>query len=277
MGPADPQARHQGGVSGQLAAHLQPALMLRSAQVANAAFRHLCCVCASRSMGPPPPFETPRCRAALRVRGGEGPARIYGLITRLGALDELLRRRVELVDHVLHLRAGSGVIEIFIFSASARNCGSCHGGVEGRAQDVDLFGRRAGRRDVGALEHLLADDEFGDLAVVGVGDELPDVRNAELGEFGCRLERDLHQHVELLVAHPIALLRFHARPVPAAHAVDLAALHRERDVDRALVAGDDLEFGAGGVIVQIGIVAGRAAGGARAENGLAASARPRRS
>src|SRR5439155_21254178 len=108
----------------------------------------------------------------------------------------------------------------------------------------------------------------GDLAVIVLGDELPDVRHAALGQLFERLEADLDQHVRLLLADPVALLRLHARPVPAAHAVDLAALHRERDVDRALVAGDDLELRTGGVVVQIGVVAGGAAGRARAKNRL---------
>ena len=47
-------------------------------------------------------------------------------------------------------------------------------------------------------------------------------------ELGVRLEADLQQHVDLVVAQPVRLLRLEARPVPAAHAVDLAALDRQR-------------------------------------------------
>ena len=78
----------------------------------------------------------------------------------------------------------------------------------------------------------------------------------------------MHQDVHRFVADPFRLLRFYARPALAAHPVDLAALHGERDVARALVASHHFELGAGGVIVQIGVVAGRAAGRAGAEDGL---------
>ena len=102
-----------------------------------------------------------------------------------------------------------------------------------------------GRDEIGPRERLLADDDFGHLAAVVVLDELPHRRHAGLGQLGVRARPDLQQDVELAVADPVRLLRLHARPVPAAHAVDLAALHRERDVERALVAGDDVELRVG--------------------------------
>src|SRR5262249_44072830 len=88
------------------------------------------------------------------------------------------------------------------------------------------------------------------------------------GQLLQRLQADLYQYVHFLFADPVALLRLHARPVPAAHAVDLAALHRERHIDRALVARHDLEPGAGRVVVHVGVVARRTAGGARAQHRL---------
>ena len=177
-------------------------------------------------------------------------------------------RGIELLHDVLHLGAGQGRDGDAHLVGIGQELRILHGGIEGGAQGGDLLGRRAGRRDIGALENLLAHHHLGHFAIFVVVDVFPQLRHAHLGQFRIGLEPDLHQDVELVVAQPVRLLRLGARPVPAAHAVDLAALHGERDVGGALVAGHDVELGAGGVIVQIAVVAGRAAGRGRAQDGL---------
>ncbi len=115
-------------------------------------------------------------------------------------------------------------------------------------------GRDFRRRDVGALEHLLADHELDHRAVDAVLDVVPDMRDAHLAELVVAIEADLQEHAELLVAQPVAALRLDARPVPAAGADHLAALHGEPDLGGAVVAGDDLVFRAGGLSQHIGVV-----------------------
>ena len=55
---------------------------------------------------------------------------------------------------------------------------------------------------IGPPEHLLADDQLDRLLVVRVLDVVPDLRDAELGQLGIRLEADLHQDVDGLVRGP---------------------------------------------------------------------------
>ena len=57
-----------------------------------------------------------------------------------------------------------------------------------------------------------------------------------LREFRLRLDRGLHQEIELFLAQPFRLLRFERRPVEPADAVDLAARHGEEQIRRPLVA-----------------------------------------
>src|SRR5215208_4465697 len=185
----------------------------------------------------------------------------------LGTLNDILRSCVELLDQLLHRGARQWRDRDFHLLGISEELRVLYRVVEGLAQNVDLLRRRARRCDIGALEYLLADHQLGHFAIL-ILDVFPDRGNAHFGQLRLRIERDLHQHVELLVADPVALLRLHARPVPTAHAVNLAALHGERDVDGALIAGDDPEFGAGCMIVQGRIIARGAAGGAAADHGL---------
>ena len=61
------------------------------------------------------------------------------------------------------------------------------------------------------------------------------------GSSGILRERPLRQHADLLLRDPAGIDRLERRPVGDG-AVHLAALHREVDLRRALVAGDDLEL-----------------------------------
>src|SRR5215208_161812 len=185
----------------------------------------------------------------------------------LGTLNDILRSCIELLDQLLYPGARQWRDRDFHLLGISEELRVLYRVVEGLAQNVDLLRRRASRCDIGALEYLLADHQFGHFAVL-ILDVVPDRGNAHFGQLRLRLERDLHQHVELLVAQPVGLLRLDARPVPAADAVYLAALHGERDVGRAGIAGNDLEFGTCSVIVERRIVAGGATGGAAADDRL---------
>src|SRR5215510_13454380 len=57
-------------------------------------------------------------------------------------------------------------------------------------------------------------------------------------------QRGLHQDVDLLLGEPRGPNRLETRPGPITDPLHLVALHRERDLDRARIAGDDSEFGA---------------------------------
>src|SRR5436190_19645901 len=93
-------------------------------------------------------FTTALFASALRLDRG------------LGALDEILRRRVELSDHFLHVgTAERGDRDLHLLGVG-QDLRIAHGGVERLAQHVDRFGARARRQDVGALEDLLADGQL---------------------------------------------------------------------------------------------------------------------
>ena len=83
------------------------------------------------------------------------------------------------------------------------------------------------------------------------------------GSSGIVLQAALQKNGDLLVADPVRLLLLEARPRPVADAEHFAALDRKPDVGRAVVAVDDLEFGAEHGVVQarrqLGIDAGVAA------------------
>ena len=58
------------------------------------------------------------------------------------------------------------------------------------------------------------------------------------------VERHLHEHGDRSVVEPSFMGREHARPRPAAAALDLAPLHGQSDVVAAGIAANDLELGA---------------------------------
>ena len=66
----------------------------------------------------------------------------------------------------------------------------------------------------------------------------------------------LQQQVDLVVPDPVGPLRLEARPIPAADAIDLAALDRERDLGGAGVARDHVVLGARGLLVEVAVFAG---------------------
>src|SRR5262249_30181167 len=74
-------------------------------------------------------------------------------------------------------------------------------------------------------------------------------------EFGALLQRPLGENADFLFRDPIRIDGLERRPVGDG-AVNLAALHREMDFGRALVAGDDLEFESEQLVGEHGIVTG---------------------
>ena len=80
-------------------------------------------------------------------------------------LHDVLRRRVQLLHDLLHLRARSGEMSMRSLSASARNCSSFMVASKALRRMRERRGRDFRRRDVGALEHLLADHQLDDRAV----------------------------------------------------------------------------------------------------------------
>src|SRR5262249_39541866 len=121
---------------------------------------------------------------------------------------------------------GRGEMSMRIFSASSRNCWSLMVASNAERSVASGSAGSAG----GALKDLLADHELDHFALVLALDVFEHRGDAHAGELGVGLEANLQQQVDLAVAQPVRALRLEARPVPAAGAVDLAALHGERDL-----------------------------------------------
>ena len=82
------------------------------------------------------------------------------------------------------------------------------------------------------------------------------------------VERELDQHDHFLVVDPRFVRRLHARPRPAAAAVDLAALHRHDHVVAARIAFDDLEMRAQNAVEHARELIGVGAGAGAADGEL---------
>ena len=82
------------------------------------------------------------------------------------------------------------------------------------------------------------------------------------------LDAVLHEDIDCLLLQPGRPLGLEAGPVEATQPIDLAALDGEQDVRRALVAADDVELSARRILVEGGVIAGRAARCAGANHGL---------
>ena len=125
---------------------------------------------------------------------------------------------------------------------------------------LELTFRHAGRSGKGASKHLLAHDQFGNLAVLA-GDIFPDRRHAHLGHCFAGLETGLNDQVSERCAVPLGLLRPERIGVIAADAVGLPTINREHDFGGRLVAAHELELGARQRIEHVDVVDRRTAGG----------------
>ena len=105
-----------------------------------------------------------------------------------------------------------------------------------------------GRRDQRPRRGLLREMQLHHLAVGVVLDEVE--RGGRSPSSGSFCSAPCISSVTLLVAQPVRPHRLEARPRPVADALHLAALDRERDLRRAVVAGDDLELGADQRVVE---------------------------
>ena len=142
-----------------------------------------------------------------------------------------------------------------------------HRGHERLAQGVGAILGHAGRRHIGTSHHLPAEDQPQDLPLLVVARQVHHQRHVrQVGVLG---ERELHQQVEALVAHPVLMRGLDGRPWEAATAEHLAALHRDVDLGAAGIAGDHLELGAEHVVEDRGELIGVVGGAAGADDELA--------
>src|SRR5215467_12910804 len=186
----------------------------------------------------------------------------------LRLLDDLFRRGVNALYQVLQLGTWQGRDVYAGFLGVRQELWIAHRGSESIAQQDHELRRNALRRQIGALERLLADDQFGDFALFLALDVLPDLRCAELRQLVIRLQADLRQEIDPVLANPLGLLRLCARPVPAANAVKLAPLDCQGDFERSLVAGYDFELRPSDVLHQKSDIVDRVAGGDAAHDGF---------
>ncbi len=156
---------------------------------------------------------------------------------------DLLGGLVDLLHQLLDLGAGDRRDLELRLGGVGEEVRVLHGVVERLAQRLGAVLRHTGRRQKRPAHHLPREDQPEDLLLlVGLG-EIHAPAEHSAGP-GCLCERQLHQDVDRLVVDPALVRRQHARPRPAAAALHLAALHRQRDVVAARIAGDDLELGA---------------------------------
>ena len=92
--------------------------------------------------------------------------------------------------------------------------------------------------------------------------------HTQFGQLRLRIKTILHEQIDLAIAQPIRLLRFQARPIQTTQAIDLAALHRQKNICRALIASNQFDLGAIHILMHGGIVARCAPCGTGPKNGL---------
>src|SRR5262245_5939522 len=80
-------------------------------------------------------------------------------------LDDIFGRGVQLGHDLLDLCSRQGRNVDPHLAGVRLELRVLHGGVEAGAQDRERIGRDAGRRDIGALKYLLADDQLDDLTI----------------------------------------------------------------------------------------------------------------
>ena len=152
-----------------------------------------------RAIDLPPPNNLAMARGLGEGATGSGrirPTRLYGAsnLLRRDRLprprDHVLGRGVELLHQVLDLGAGEGRdIKTSLFGVLEELL-VAHGGVESGPQNAELLRRQAGRRNIRALEHLLADHQLDHFAIVLVLHVFEHRRDAHARELVVRLEPD---------------------------------------------------------------------------------------
>ena len=168
-----------------------------------------------------------------------------------------LRRRINLRDQRGDVLAVLG-LEIEL---AALDVGDelrvLHRRAEGVAQHLQPVRRQVGRRDERPADVLPGVEKFQHLLLFGVARQRQHVRHAL--QLGPRLGAGLEQHIDDLVRNPIGLA-LHDAVEAFADAVDLAALHRQKHIDRGAEARHELELVAEQIVQHLRI---RARAGAR--------------
>ena len=116
-----------------------------------------------------------------------------------------------------------------------------HRGVEGRAQRRELLRRHSGRRRERPRDALPRHDQLERRALRRVGGQIHDQRHAQQIGIVVLVQRDLQRDVDLVASQHRLVAAQQTRPRPAAAAVDFVALHRQRDLGAAGIAGDDAD------------------------------------
>src|SRR5262249_13045914 len=158
-------------------------------------------------------------------------------------LDDVRRRRIDLANHSVQIDAGQGDhVQRLLLSVRAklRIGQSLH---EGLANGLDAFLRDIGRHHERPREYALRIDDLENLPLLGRLRKVEAPRHATLVELGIARNRFLDNHPHRRAgAEPIRTLPQDVRVALTANALHLAALHGQRNIERAAIAADQLEL-----------------------------------
>src|SRR4051794_11565665 len=165
----------------------------------------------------------------------------------------LLRHHFRTLDH--RLRRGVYALNLFLhlvtsdeLNFQSRLVGVLEKGpilersLERLAQRGKSGGWNIGRCEEGASELLRREQKLEDLAIL---ERLGEIGNeGHVRNLRMLLRRHLKQHVDFLLAQPVAFAQLHEGPAYGAKPLDLATLHGEQDFGRSRIAEHDLDLGA---------------------------------
>ncbi len=127
---------------------------------------------------------------------------------------------------------------------------------------VDGRRRHARRRQDRLPDFAVVGEQREQLLLFRRARQLDDGRN--VGQVGMPLGQELNEEIDLLLLDPVPLVGLDREPAHG-HALDLAALHRERGLRRALIAADDPELRSQNLVHHVGIDVDRRADAGRAD------------
>src|SRR5216683_5575317 len=166
-----------------------------------------------------------------------------------GLVGDALGRRIDLRQQGVDVLGAYGIDVEILHLGLGQEIAVPHGLVEGRDQGAPAVCRQAGRRRERPRDLLADQDELDDLQLFLVPGEVDSERY--IGQPRFLFQSRLDDDVDRFVVEPVGMAALQGAPGQPAESVDLSALHGERDIIGARIAGDQLGFGAEDVSVQL--------------------------